>query len=73
MEVKFIKWDRGLGCACSVGHSNRYMTSSKHDGKVLCSFLSNYEMTNDQHCNLYFLTWTFKSLLLECIVYQHYL
>ena len=35
--------------------------------------LPNYETTNDQHCNLCFLMWTFKSLLLECTVYQHYL
>ena len=35
--------------------------------------LPNYEMTNDQRCNLCFQTWTLKSLLFECIVYQHYL
>ena len=40
MEVKLIKWDRGLGCACSIGRSNRYMATSKHDGKVLCSYFT---------------------------------
>ena len=35
--------------------------------------LPNYKTTNDQRCNLCFLTWTFKSFLFEYIVYQHYL
>ena len=37
-EVNLIKWDRRLGCACSIGRSNSYMATSKHDGKVFCSF-----------------------------------
>ena len=58
MEVKFIKWDRGLGCACSIRRSIRYMATSIYRGSGGVSESCHPPITEMP-------TWPFSSLDLD--------